>query len=146
VSIGSTDLLLLDTNVVVHWIRQNRTGRYLRDQYHLETRPERPIYSTVTEGEILGLALHWNWGQQKREALDQLLGELVRFESSHPEVVRAYAELYDYDQRQGLNTGENDLWIAASARVTNSTLLTCDRDFLQLSPSHLRVEFVNSKR
>jgi tRNA(fMet)-specific endonuclease VapC len=146
VSIGHKDLLLLDTNVLVHWIRQDSTGQYLQRQYELDKRADRPLYSTVTEGEILGLAMFWKWGPAKREALNRLLGELVRFESSHPEVVQLYAELYDHDLREGLSTGENDLWIAASAKATSSILLTCDGDFLRLSPTHLRVEFVDAKR
>ena len=66
----------------------------------------------------------------------------MRFEASLPEVVDAYAGLYHQDQTQGRNTGENDLWIAACARVSQSVLLTCDRDFLWLSPAWLNVAYV----
>ncbi|MHB1034055.1 MAG: type II toxin-antitoxin system VapC family toxin [Pirellulales bacterium] len=141
-TIASHDLILVDTNILVHWIRQDPMGRHLLDHYHLEQREERPVYSTVTEGEILGLARLWNWGESKNQTLTKLLDELVRLESSHPEVVRAYGDLYFQDQRNGWNTGENDLWIAASAKVANAVLLTCDRDFLRLSPNLVRVEYV----
>ncbi|MBX3442213.1 MAG: PIN domain-containing protein [Planctomyces sp.] len=42
----------------------------------------------------------------------------------------------------GLNIGENDVWIAATARVTGAALLTCDADFTRLPPDLIRVEFV----
>ena len=141
-SISGSDLLVLDTNVLVHWVRQDRTGKYLKEHYGLDERAERPLFSTISEGEILGLAMCWGWGDAKKTTLSELLNELVRFESSLPEVVTTYSELYFEDQRQGKNTGENDLWIAASAKVTNSVLLTCDGDFLWLSPSLVRVEHI----
>lgn len=40
------------------------------------------------------------------------------------------------------NTGENDLWIAATAKATGAVLLTCDDDFAWMSPRLLRVEIV----
>lgn len=138
-SISSSDLLVLDTNILVHWVRQDRTGEFLKTQYALDQRAERPLFSTISEGEILGLARCWSWGEPKKNVLGELLTELVRFEASLPEVVSAYSDLYYEDQRQGKNTGENDLWIAACAKATNSVLMTCDRDFLWLSPALLRV-------
>jgi tRNA(fMet)-specific endonuclease VapC len=142
VSVSNSDLLLLDTNILVHWVRQDRTGGHLKSQYALDERTERPLFSTVSEGEIHGLSLCWGWGESKRKSLADLLNELVRFEASLPEVVSAYAQLYWEDQRTGRNTGENDLWIAASAKVIGAVLLTCDRDFLWLSPTHVRVEYI----
>jgi tRNA(fMet)-specific endonuclease VapC len=141
-TIGPNDLITLDTSVLVHWVRQDRTGQYLRRTYSLEARNERPLVSTITEGEILGLAKCWNWGSGKLRTLHDIVAELVRFEASLPEVVDAYAELYHQDQLYGQNTGENDLWIAACARVSQSFLLTCDRHFLWMNPAWLKVEYV----
>jgi predicted nucleic acid-binding protein len=141
-NVRPTDLLLLDTTILVHWARQDRTGQFLRNNYLLDQRLERPLFSTVSEGEILGLAKCWKWGAPKRNALAALVNELVRFESSSPEVVEAYAELYFEDQRRSKHTGENDLWIAACAKATDSILLTCDKDFLWLTPGLVKVEHV----
>jgi len=141
-SVGRSDLLILDTTILVHWVRQDRTGQYLRSAYALDERPERPLFSTISEGEILGLARCWRWGDAKLTALGTLINELIRFEASLPEVIQAYSELYFEDQRGGRNTGENDLWIAASAKVTGAVLMTCDRDFLWLNPGFIRVEHI----
>ena len=63
--IRPTDLLLLDTTILVHWARQDRTGQYLKDNYLLDQRLEKPLFSTVCEGEILALAKCWKWGAPK---------------------------------------------------------------------------------
>jgi hypothetical protein len=51
-TLRASDLISLDTNVLVHWIRQNETGIQLRDTYKLHERTDRPIYSTIVEGEL----------------------------------------------------------------------------------------------
>ena len=136
------DLLSLDTNVLVHWIRQNATGVQLRDTYRLHERPDRPIYSTIVEGEVRALATLWNWGGGKLDLLDELLSELVRVDAGLPDVVKAYAEIYAADQRGGHNTGQNDMWIAATTRAAGSVLLTCDEDCVWMDPHLVAVEFV----
>jgi predicted nucleic acid-binding protein len=101
------------------------------------------LFSTITEGEIHGLARCWNWGEGKRKVLSEVLNELVRLDAGLPDVVETYALLYWHDQKGGRSSGENDLWIAACAKAANAVLLTCDRDFLWLSPELVRVEHVS---
>ncbi len=40
---------------------------------------------------------------------------------------------------------DNDLWIAATAKVARATLLTTDKDFTHLSPNHCRVVLIDPK-
>ena len=145
-SIGGNDLIAIDTDALVHWVRQDSTGQYLLQQYALDRRAERPVLSTIVEGEIRGLARCWNWGAAKLKRLDEILAELVRVDSGHPDIVQTYGELYFEDQQGGHNTGENDLWIAATAKATGAVLLTCDGDFGWLSPRLLQVEHVPQVR
>ena len=136
------DLISLDTNVLVHWIRQNDTGVQLRDNYRLHERTDRPIYSTIVEGELRALAIAWNWGTGKLELLEKLLAELVRVDAGLPDVVKAYAEIYDADRTGGHNTGQNDMWIAATTKAAGAVLLTCDKDCVWMNPSLVAVEYV----
>ncbi|MBS0201794.1 MAG: PIN domain-containing protein [Planctomycetes bacterium] len=141
-TLGANDLISLDTNVLVHWVRQDDTGIQLRDTYHLHERTDRPIYSTVVEGEMRALAKIWNWGNRKLESLDEILEELVRVDAGLPDIVRAYAEIYAADQAGGQNTGQNDMWIAATAKAAGAILLTCDQDCLWMNPGLVVVEYV----
>lgn len=145
-SLRGDDLITIDTSAVVHWVRQDATGQHLLAKYALDRRAERPFLSSVVEGEIYGLAKCWKWGATRMKRLDELLAELVRVDAGHPDIVRAYADLYFEDQTGGHNTGENDLWIAATAKATGSVLLTCDGGFAWLSPRFLNVEIVPQKR
>ena len=74
--------------------------------------------------------------------LDEILSELVRVDVGSHDIVLAYADLYEADQSGGHNTGENDLWIAATAKVAGAVLLTCDGDFCWMHEVQLCVEFV----
>ncbi len=136
------DLLSLDTNVLVHWIRQNDTGIQLRDMYRLHERTDRPIYSTVVEGEIRALAKIWKWGNAKLDALDEILAELVRVDAGMPDIVRAYAEIYAAAEATGHKTGQNDMWIAATTKAAGAVLLTCDGDCVWMNPDLVMVEYV----
>ena len=136
------DLISLDTNVLIHWLRQNDTGMQLRDTYRLHERLDRPCYSTIVEGEIRALAMVWEWGAKKLELLDELLAELVRVDAGLHDVVLAYAEIYAADQAGGHNTGQNDMWIAATTKAAGAVLLTCDSDCIWMSPCLVKVEHV----
>lgn len=42
------------------------------------------------------------------------------------------------------NMGKNDLWIAATASVTNATLITTDKDFYHLNNTYLKLTIIKS--
>jgi tRNA(fMet)-specific endonuclease VapC len=137
VTIEPGRLVLLDTSVVVHLARNDGTGRRIEKDFALTSRVERPLISTVAEGEVLGLARYRNWGQEKVARLQRLLAELVRVEAGMREIVDLYAELYAEGRRNGQSCGQNDLWIAATAKATDAVLLTSDKDFDWLHNKHI---------
>jgi len=138
------DLISLDTNVLIHWLRQNDTGMQLSDTYRLHERLDRPCYSTIVEGEIRALATVRKWGAEKLKRLDKILAELVRVDAGLHDVVLAYAEIYAADQAGGHNTGQNDIWIAATTKAAGAVLLTCDFDCVWMSPGLVKVEHVRT--
>lgn len=74
---GRNDLLLLDTSIVIHLIRDNGVGKRVDASFPIRNRADRPLISIVTIGECLSIARQWKWGAAKTEALEGLLRELV---------------------------------------------------------------------
>ena len=128
------DLIVLDTNVLVHTLRGNSTGLEIERRFQLIKRYERPIISTVTLGEIFGLARRWNWGERKMQRLNELLNEFVHVDAGRAEVVSAYSDVYVLSWRSGNTMAQNDMWIAATCLASGAHLVTTDGDFDWLHP------------
>lgn len=137
-------LVLLDTSVLVHLLRESDTAKKIETDYALSTRPERPLVCSIVEGELFGLVTYWNWGEKKLAKLDELLNQLVRVSSCHPQVVRAYVQLFAHLRSSGNMPGQNDLWIAASGVAYQAVVLTCDTDFKRIDPTLVDYRFIAS--
>ena len=138
--IAPDDLIVLDTNVILHLLRGKAAGQWIKQTYQLDSRTERPLVSMIAVGEILAIAERQNYGPQKQESLRNLLDELVIIEVKSP-IAEEYARIQAFLQGQGLPIGENDTWIAATAKATGSTLLTSDRrHFGKLPPGLVNLE------
>lgn len=134
---------LLDTNVLVALIRANVLGETIDRQFGLRAALNRSMICVVTAGEMLSLARQFGWRQKKIEELQALLDEVVWIDINHPDILDAYGEI-DYASRtQGQKMGKNDVWIAATAKVSRTTLLTTDRDFDHLHGNHLDRIWIN---
>ncbi len=68
------------------------------------------------------------------------------------DVIATYGEIDAYSQNKlptkelgmsARNMGKNDLWIAATAAVTNSILISSDRDFLHLKDVYFDLVYIN---
>lgn len=128
---------LLDTNILVAYIRAGSLGRYIEDMYKLSASPYKPLISVVSVGEILSLARQFDgWGEKKLLAMNTLLKELIRVDINDDRILDAYAELDEFT-RTHRTIGKNDVWIAATAKVTRAVLLTTDKDFDQFTPEHI---------
>jgi tRNA(fMet)-specific endonuclease VapC len=142
VSISPTDVLVLDTSVVVDIARNNRSGQAILEMYSLKNRTDRPLISVITAGEMLGIAKAQEWSSDKTEVLHEVLSEFVKLELT-PEVIEAYADLVALCRRQNRTMGQqNDMWIAATAKVTGAVLLTGDSGFIWLNSHLIRVEYI----
>ena len=140
--ISASDILLLDTSVVVDVARNNRSGQAVLDAYSLTIRPDRPLISVITTGEMLGIAKSQAWNAEKTKALKGLLSVFVKLEITS-EVIDAYADLVAHCRMNRYTMGQqNDMWIAATARATGAVLLTGDKAFNWLDPHFIRVEYI----
>ncbi len=131
---------LIDTNIIVHYVRQSQTYKELRAKLDASGYEVNLVLSEVSIGEIYSLAKRNRWGAKKMQRLHNFLSALAVFPISSPDIYEAYADIDAYSQSnhptlslpQGMtarNMGKNDLWIAATAYVLRATLVTTDKDF-----------------
>ena len=137
------ELHLFDTNILVHLIRDDRTGQEIKARYTPFTRNPKPLICSVTDGELRSLALQFLWGEQKLDQMDFTLGYFGRVPIEHPELMQAYAVLDAYSKRLGIKMGKNDAWIAAAAISADARLVTTDGDFDHLAPSIISVDQID---
>ncbi|HEX4948391.1 MAG TPA: type II toxin-antitoxin system VapC family toxin [Blastocatellia bacterium] len=136
-------LYLLDTNILVHLVRNDATGQHLKQTYDLLTTDPRPLLSGVTEGELRSLAHQWKWGEPKCEQMRFFLSFFWQVPIEAPEIYEAYAMMDAWCEARGISMGKNDLWIAASAHAMQAHLLTTDKDFDLLHSTFLTREFID---
>ncbi len=136
---------LLDTNILLIYIRDEATRDFIEKTYDPFGENNNPIISIVTVGEIRSLAKRNHWGKKKMALLNEILGEIIIADINSEDVIEKYAEIDAFSQGRlnerplsisARNMGKNDLWIAATAEVTKSTLMTTDNDF-----DHLDIEY-----
>ncbi|MGH7149813.1 MAG: type II toxin-antitoxin system VapC family toxin [Planctomycetota bacterium] len=137
--------ILLDTDILVHLARGKEPARRLDERYRLRTLREKPFLSIVTVGEMLAFARSSGWGEEKRERLAEIARELVIVDIRPGPIVEAFAELKTFAKEQGEAIGDNDLWIAATARAIGACLLTTDRDFDFLDGRFIRREWIDPR-
>lgn len=132
------DLLLLDTNIVIHLIRDNDVAKRVDAAFQVRHRSDRPLISIVTIGECLSLARQFRWGDAKTSSLESLLRELVIVPIEPRPILERFGELHAWTKSIGRSIAHNDLWIAATAAATNAHLITTDKDFDPLHPAYIR--------
>lgn len=134
---------ILDTNILLHYIREDVLSLGLEKRYSLLRRIREPLISVVSEGEIRSLALQFGWGPKRVDRLDKLLERLVVVPLDLTGVIDSYAEIEHFCRSIGRPIGENDAWIAATAHATGALLLTTDRDFDALTPDFLARDWID---
>src|SRR5437867_4370292 len=92
---------LLDSNILVHYVREDGLMRRLEGTYALLSRPQTPLISVVTEGELRSLALQFGWGQRRLQRLEELLGYLISVPLEFEGVIEAYARIDHHCRRVG---------------------------------------------
>mgnify|MGYP002785455141 CR=1 FL=1 len=130
-------LYLLDTNILVHYVRGGHVQQRIEAEYRLLATPEAPLLCYVSEAEIRSLAVQLGWEAVRLNQLGYLLTMVRRIHIHEPHILQAYVAIDSHSVASGVTMGKNDLWIAAVAHVTGATLLTTDRDFDHLQERYL---------
>jgi tRNA(fMet)-specific endonuclease VapC len=68
---------LLDTNILLIYIRDKATRQFLESTYQPFNLENTPIISVVTVGEIQSIARRNKWGNAKLNLLNDILNDLV---------------------------------------------------------------------
>jgi len=136
--------LLLDTSVILPFTRSaSPVAQRIEEDYRISASTFRPLICVVTLGEVRAFARAW--GEARTQLLTSVLANFAVVSIGRAEVIEAYAELHHLNLAQGLNIGQNDLWIAAAAKSAGLPVLTSDRDLLGLPEGAVGVIQVNAK-
>ncbi|HEW97483.1 MAG: hypothetical protein DRR16_09075 [Candidatus Parabeggiatoa sp. nov. 3] len=142
------DLILLDTNIILQFIRKNRVGQQLESDYQFRSRPNCSLISCVTKGEMYALAMKFGWGEEKKAYLSRQLEKLTVIDLNLVGIIDNYAQI-DYFSEKLMKParpmGQNDLWIAATAATLGVCLMTTDDDFDHLHPKYIHRIKIDAK-
>jgi tRNA(fMet)-specific endonuclease VapC len=95
------------------------------------------------------------WGSRRLEVVEKMMKKLIITDINYEDLIEKYAEIDAFSQGRikekplGLsarNMGKNDLWIAATAAITGSVLLTTDADFDHLQGTYLDLIKIEIKK
>ncbi len=145
---------ILDTNVLLSYLRGDKLYQYVERNYAPFTLPNQSFLSIITVGEITSFSLRNQWGTKRKLKMLTALNEFFVLDIKADDIVQWYAQIQAYSQGKlkskplpagmsARNMGDNDIWIAATASVTNTPLLTTDRDFLHLNGIFLDLEWID---
>ena len=108
---------LLDTNIVLALMRSNALGKSIEATYGLQASLNRSLISVVTVGEMLLPRSPVRLGRAS-SALEAMLRQLVWIDINDSQILDAYGEIDHASRALGRKMGKNDVWIAATARVS----------------------------
>lgn len=136
----------IDTNILVHLLTGSEIGKKIVKK--IEVEDAFLIISIVTKAEIVSIATQRAWGEKKVERLMSIISETLIVPIDTDEIVELYADIDAFSQGKNprldlgmsaRNMGKNDLWIAATTKLTGSILLTTDNDFDHLDPGYFKI-------
>lgn len=135
VRIWSTETLICDTSFVRHvsrWLQA--PARYEHWDVAMVARVESALLaiSVVTIAEVRFGQLRGGWGARKIVESERDLARFLPLTIDDSQL-HEWARLRDAAMAKGVAISDNDLWIAATASVRESGLVTCDRDHVRIA-------------
>ena len=120
---------MLDTGLLIHALRGSPAFTVIDKNLGLTARGFRPVISIISQGELLGFSKKRKWGAGKVSGLSNLLQNVVIIPIDQDRIADTYSDLEYQNISNGLNLGQNDLWIAATSIEYGLQILTFDGDF-----------------
>ncbi|MEZ4984474.1 MAG: PIN domain-containing protein [Saprospiraceae bacterium] len=132
---------VFDTSAILYYLKDPITRERIISDYQPFEEGNNAIISIVTLGEIMAIAQKNSWGNLRIEAVNKILKQFLVVEIKYGKLLEKYAEIEAFSQRKhkrittsftARNMGKNDVWIAATAAITDAILITSDKDFAHL--------------
>lgn len=139
-------IFLFDSNIVLHYVRQSAVMIQIEQDFDPFGLGNEAWMCVVSKGELRSIAIQNQWGNPRRQRLEELMNDFYPADIFSEETIDCYAEIDAFSQNKlpgkafGLtarNMGKNDLWIAAAAHILEAKLLTTDSDFDHLGGVYL---------
>ena len=140
-SLNFDEPILVDTNILIYFLRTKEDGRRVDKIYRFSENLERIHLSAITLAEIGAIAKWRRWGAERIRNFQRFADQAYLIETLNPDTVQNYSEFYVESLKRGKGIGQNDLWLAATARAYDLTLLTADSDFQWIPSDLLKIEF-----
>lgn len=143
---------ILDTNLVLTYLRDNEQSRKLEEDLQLLSGRHNLIFSVVSVGELKSIAKRNRWGSRRVNEMLEVLSDFLIADINNDDVIERYAEIDTYSQGKLIgsrvnftarNMGKNDIWIAATASVLDIPLITTDKDFKHLRDNYIKLKLIN---
>ena len=88
----------LDTNILLFYVRDDDTRKFIEENYAPFDKENQPIISIVTIGEIMVISDSNKWGERKLKLVQKLLDKLVIVEIKYEDIVQNYIEIEQYNR------------------------------------------------
>lgn len=145
---------LLDTNIVVIYGRDNEMSRLIEKRHEIFDHKNNIAISIVTVGEINAFIKKMGLGDSRSKRMASIIKNSTVSGIHYDELIEAYGDIdhlstgkiqvkVDSSRLSSRNMGKNDLWIAATAKVFDLTLVTTDKDFLFLKDEVIDVLYID---
>ena len=147
---------LLDTNILLGFIREAPWALRAREDYNLGDRETLVFTSVICQGEMFALAEKNGWGAKRRAHLVEVLNEIPTLGVGRRSILDAYARIDAWTHgkpvaslvnlpppRPAVSMKQNDLWIAATAHAIGATLISADSHFQHLNKIWLDFVYVS---
>ena len=144
----------IDTNILLHLLRNSQVVPRIQQAFKDNNIDDSIFLSIVSVGEIESIALQRNYGKKKQSRLEQLLKEFLVIPIKSLDLIQNYAEIDAYSQgnlcgkplpngMSARNMGKNDLWIAATAAISNSIMFSTDKDLEHLDGQYFQFVYID---
>lgn len=142
---------LLDTNILLLYLREDSTSIELEAQYRILEAENLALISVISKGELRALALKNQWGHRRMAKLEGFLDQFFIIDINAEDIIDRYAEIDAFSQGKltslqsnftSRNMGKNDMWIAATASISEARLVTTDKDFHHLDKQFIDLIYV----